>query len=63
MPKSPDKLWHLFSQEHLHSCEENRALPVPLPLLISGSEHRQDRQAEEGSSFTPTVQMNWRGNK
>lgn len=37
--------------------------PVLLPLLISGSEHRQDRQAEEGSSFTPTVKMNWTGIK
>lgn len=37
--------------------------PVLLPLLIAGSEHGQDRQAEEGSSFTPTAQMNCRGIK
>lgn len=53
-------LWDLFLQEHLLQGKQG---PVLLPLLIAGSEHGQERQAQEGSSFTPTAQMNCRGIK
>lgn len=43
--KQPGQTLGFYLGEHLHSCKENRALPRPLPGLISAPEHRQRKEA------------------